>query len=143
MIKKEGEEMNCDNCRWFNKNGFAPGFGDCALHRKVHSAKHEVCEHYEEYEKASYDQEAFLTEMLAESSKNIRTIVGEELIFLIKNNSDCKIIFRDCSNKMAIVGPKHKLKEFHDRCLRRVLGMEVKNGERYGEQSMETDTGDE
>lgn len=42
--------MNCDNCRWFNKNGFAPGFGDCMLHREVHSSNHEACEHYEECE---------------------------------------------------------------------------------------------
>lgn len=39
--------MNCDNCRWFNKTGFVPGFGDCTLNREVHSAKHEACEHYE------------------------------------------------------------------------------------------------
>lgn len=41
--------MNCDNCRWFNKTGFVPGFGDCTLNREVHSTNHEACEHYEEY----------------------------------------------------------------------------------------------
>lgn len=43
--------MNCDNCSWFNKTGFVPGFGDCTLNREVHSANHEACEHYEEYRK--------------------------------------------------------------------------------------------
>lgn len=42
--------MNCDTCRWFNKTGFAPGFGDCVLNREVHSSNHESCEHYEECE---------------------------------------------------------------------------------------------
>ena len=40
--------MNCDNCRWFNKTGFASGFGDCVLNREVHGSNH-VCKNYEEY----------------------------------------------------------------------------------------------
>ena len=48
--------MNCDNCRWFNKTGFVPGFGDCALNREVHSSKHEACEHYEEYEQRPHEE---------------------------------------------------------------------------------------
>ena len=42
--------MKCDNCRWFNKNGFASGTGDCVLHRFVCGSGHEACVHYEEYE---------------------------------------------------------------------------------------------
>ena len=42
--------MTCDKCRWFNKNGFALGFGDCVLRRCVCGSSHNVCEHYEEYE---------------------------------------------------------------------------------------------
>lgn len=47
--------MNCDNCRWFNKTGFVPGFGDCTLNREVHSANHEACEHYEECEPQQHE----------------------------------------------------------------------------------------
>ena len=41
--------MSGDNCRWFNKNGFALGTGECVLHRRVCGSGHEVCEQYEEY----------------------------------------------------------------------------------------------
>lgn len=42
--------MSGDKCRWFNKNGFAFGTGECVLHRRVCGSGHKVCEQYEEYE---------------------------------------------------------------------------------------------
>ena len=47
--------MNCDNCRWFNKTGFAPGFGDCVLNREVHGSNH-VCKNYEEYKDVQHGE---------------------------------------------------------------------------------------
>ena len=47
--------MNCDNCRWFNKTGFAPGFGDCVLNREVHGSNH-VCKNYEEYKAVQHGE---------------------------------------------------------------------------------------
>lgn len=41
--------MSGDKCRWFNKNGFAFGTGECVLHRRVCGSGHNVCEQYEEY----------------------------------------------------------------------------------------------
>ena len=41
--------MSCDKCRWFNKNGFALGTGECVLHKRVCGSGHNVCVHYEEY----------------------------------------------------------------------------------------------
>ena len=41
--------MSGDKCRWFNKNGFALGTGECVLHRRVCGSGHKVCEQYEEY----------------------------------------------------------------------------------------------
>lgn len=42
--------MSCGKCRWFNKNGFALGTGDCVLHKRVCGSGHNICEQYEEYE---------------------------------------------------------------------------------------------
>ena len=50
-------EMSCDKCRWFNKKGFAIGFGDCVFYRFVCSLGHKVvCEHYEEYEQRPHGE---------------------------------------------------------------------------------------
>lgn len=50
-------EMSCDKCRWFNKKGFASGFGDCVFYRFVCSSGHKVvCEHYEEYEERPHGE---------------------------------------------------------------------------------------
>ena len=51
--------MNCDNCRWFHKNGFVSGFGYCAVHSEVHTSTDKVCKYYEEYKEVQHGEWIF------------------------------------------------------------------------------------